>query len=137
MYEICSRLKKDAITASMMPFWVVLVSSLLTFNAFQKLFWCFYCWLWTRKYQQGSSAWNKDSNTIAMTVFGLMCFIALLHFWFAIKLKVKQAKRQWTFHINKESNEEKFTELPKVWSCLIGHINEILSPQFMLASYKF
>ena len=29
---------------------VVMVSSLLTLNKFQTLFWCLHCWLWTRKY---------------------------------------------------------------------------------------
>ena len=29
----------------------IVVSLLLTLNIFHKLFWCFYCWLWTSKWQ--------------------------------------------------------------------------------------
>ena len=45
---------KDTRMTSMTSFYVILVSLFLTYSRFHTLFLCFYCWLWTSKFQLGA-----------------------------------------------------------------------------------
>ena len=58
-FKICSKL---IIKMLGWPHYIILVFLFLTLNIFHTFFYCFYCWLWTRKCQLGLLKNKKDAE---------------------------------------------------------------------------